>query len=228
MLPATDEEKADVVDYDFVAPLLRHSLSENRNIRYSTSPPPTPSRRPAHVRPRASPPRAPTPHRLRPRAALQPHCLANAGGADRAAGAGEALDRRGIEPREEYALARMARLGGALRVVGGEIADGKLSAAPQDRYHGVQVHEPRGLRRPSSGASRHLLPAKRGEGGRGSLGNSEHFLGRRAHLFGIPWTKWGAWPRQARPIRRGAAKLIAVQPPETIARRGALRQSSAP
>ncbi|HEY4925215.1 MAG TPA: hypothetical protein VII20_12425, partial [Roseiarcus sp.] len=71
------------------------------------------------------------------------------------------MDRRGIEPREEYALARMARLAGALRVVGGEIADGKLCAAPQDRYHGVQVHEPRGLRRPSSGASRHLLQAKR-------------------------------------------------------------------
>jgi hypothetical protein len=70
----------------------------------------------------------------------------------------EALDRREIEPREEYVRARMARLVGALRVVEGKIAGGKLSAVPQSCglsigstvITGAPVHEPRGLRRPSS------------------------------------------------------------------------------
>jgi hypothetical protein len=64
----------------------------------------------------------------------------------------EALGRRDIEPREEYARVQVARLDSALRLVEGKVADGKLSAVSPlirlvdqlDRYQGRQRYEPPG------------------------------------------------------------------------------------
>ena len=62
----------------------------------------------------------------------------------------EALDRRDIGPREEYARVQVARLDSALRLVERKIADGKLSAVSPlirlvdqlDRYQGTRLSVP--------------------------------------------------------------------------------------
>jgi hypothetical protein len=93
----------------------------------------------------------------------------------------EALDRREIEPREEYVWARMARLDGALRVVEGTIAGGKLGAVPQSCGLSIgstvitgrrfMSREGRAAPHPSCSA-RHLLPLRERRGARDSEGIS--------------------------------------------------------